>query len=80
MRVRVLYFAALRKIAGDHGEVELPEGATIGALFGEICRQHPALEPWRGAVQFSRNREWATAGERLADGDEVAIMPPVSGG
>lgn len=80
MRVRVLYFAGLRKIAGDSAEIDLSDGSTLNDLYRELCRQHPALVPWSATVQFSINQEWAKPTEQLKDGDEVAIMPPVSGG
>lgn len=80
MRVRVLFFATLRKIAGDSADIHLPDESTLNDLFWELCRQHPPLEQWSDTVQFSINQEWAKRTQRLHDGDEVAIMPPVSGG
>jgi molybdopterin synthase catalytic subunit len=76
MKVRVRLFAALRERAGAGAvELELPEGAVIGDVW-------PALplgdEP--PGLLFARNRAYAAPGERLEDGDEIAVIPPVSGG
>jgi molybdopterin synthase catalytic subunit/molybdopterin converting factor small subunit len=76
MHVTVKLFAALRDRAGwSERPVELPEGACIGDVW-------PAL--WLGSeppgLAYARNREYAARGEALADGDEVAVLPPVSGG
>jgi molybdopterin synthase catalytic subunit len=76
VRVRVRLFAALRERAGSGSvEVELPDGAVVGDVW-------PALglgdEP--AGLLFARNRGYADRDEALAAGDEVAVIPPVSGG
>src|SRR5436305_9232372 len=81
MRVRVLYFAVVReRLKRGEEELELPDGATVGALLDELGRRHPAVAPLRAHLQVARNRAIAGAGEPLTDGDEVALIPPVSGG
>ena len=81
MRVRVLFFGQLKDAAGK-SEEELPvaEGSTLGELFEECARRYPRLGALRPSIVFARNREFAGAADRLADGDEVAFLPPVSGG
>lgn len=76
MRVSVQLFAMLRERAGaDAVEVELPEGATVADLLGELSDLVGAM-PVRVAV----NREYSPESARLSAGDELALIPPVSGG
>ena len=79
--VHVRLFARLREQAGTETEkLELPAGSTLAEVYAALRRQHPALETDRKAVRAALNQEfkdWSTA---VADGDEVAFIPPVSGG
>lgn len=82
MRVSVRLFAVLRERAGsDALEIELPEGATVAEAM-EALRAEPGLgEPLaRMRVAMAVNREYADSGTALAAGDELALVPPVSGG
>ncbi len=81
MKIRVKCFAAAREIVGT-GElvVELPEGSTVTQLLEQVRRQFPRLEGLAGSLLFSVNREYAPSDKKLAAGDEVALIPPVSGG
>ncbi len=81
MKIRVKCFAAAREIVGT-GElvVELPEGSTLTQLLEQVRRQFPRLEGLAGSLLFSVNREYAPFDKKLAAGDEVALIPPVSGG
>jgi len=81
IRVRVRLFAMQRELAGTREEVlELPAGATIEHAWEGIVAKHPLLAPGRQSVRFARNAVYAPATARLEDGDEVAMIPPVSGG
>jgi MoaE-MoaD fusion protein len=81
MRVRVRLFAIQRELAGAREvELELPAGASIEDAWTALVAIHPALAPGRAYVRFARNAEYADADTPLADGDELAIIPPVSGG
>ena len=81
MRVTVLLFARLRDIAGASVvEKELPEGATASTLWDVLAQEHADLSRYRGAVSTAVNEEYAKMDRPLADGDEVAFLPPVSGG
>lgn len=81
MNVRVLYFATLRSRAGvRQEEISLPEGATVGELKRTLATRHSDLGPALGVALVSVNREYAMPEERLNEGDEVAVFPPVSGG
>jgi MoaE-MoaD fusion protein len=70
-----------RELAGTREEaLELPAGATIEAAWEGIVAKHPLLAPGRPSVRFARNAAYAPATTPLEDGDEVAMIPPVSGG
>jgi molybdopterin converting factor subunit 1 len=80
-RVKVLFFGRLKEIVG-HAEdsVELPDGAPIEALFSHFGANHPELVRFRASLVASRNQEFAAWSTPLHSGDEVAFLPPVSGG
>ena len=81
MRVRVRLFAIQRELAGTRElTLELVDGATIEDAWAALVALHPVLAPGRGSVRFARNSEYADADSALADGDELACIPPVSGG
>jgi MoaE-MoaD fusion protein len=81
IRVRVRLFAMQRELAGTrHVELELGAGATIEVAWAALVERVPALAPGRAAVRFARNGDYAPADTTLQDGDEVAMIPPVSGG
>ena len=79
--VRVRLFARLREQAGTETErLELPSGSTLAEVYEALRREHPALEADRKAVRAALNQEFKDWGAEVADGDEVAFIPPVSGG
>jgi molybdopterin synthase catalytic subunit len=81
MRVTVLYFAILRERARlDREELELPSGADVGAARAAIAARRPELAALLPRVQAAVNRAMAPDARALADGDELALIPPVAGG
>ena len=81
LRVRVRLFAIQRELAGTREvPLELPPGATVADAWDAVAARHPALAPGRPSVRFARNGDYAEPATPLADGDEVAFIPPVSGG
>jgi len=81
MRVRVLFFGQLKEITGvAQEEAELSDGARVEDLFERYGRRFPKLASFRASVAASVNQEYATWREPLSSGDEVAFLPPVSGG
>lgn len=81
MQVRVLYLATLKDIAGRAAEsVELPEGSTLADLFARLEERFPRLTDFRSALALALNQEYAAPDSLLHDQDEVALLPPVSGG
>jgi molybdopterin synthase catalytic subunit len=81
MHVRVLFFGRLKDIVGKSEEqAELSEGARVQDLFERYGRTFPELAKFRTSVVASVNQEFAEWRAPLASGDEVAFLPPVSGG
>jgi molybdopterin converting factor subunit 1 len=84
MRVELLYFGALKERLGAVGEtVELPEGAAVGDLLrilrGRTSNNRIEDRVWE-SLAVAVNREYAAVSLVLREGDEVALLPPVSGG
>jgi molybdopterin synthase catalytic subunit len=81
IRVRAPLFAIQRELAGRRDvPLELPPGATIEDAWAALVAAVPALAPGRSSVRFARNGDYADPTDRLEDGDELAVIPPVSGG
>jgi molybdopterin converting factor subunit 1 len=81
MKVRTKFFAAIRDIVGTPEiELELPEGMTAGDLFLRYCQQHTPLSRYAHNTMISVNLEFVPPETRLQEGDEIAFIPPVSGG
>jgi molybdopterin converting factor subunit 1 len=81
MHIRIRLFAMQRELAGAREvPVDLDAGATVADAWAALVAQHPVLAPGRESVRFARNGAYAEASTPLADGDEVAMIPPVSGG
>ena len=81
MRVTVLLFARLRDIAGA-SEIarDIAPGATIAAVWRELAGEYPALAPYERSISSAVNADYARMDRVLSEGDEVAFLPPVSGG
>ena len=60
--------------------LEVPPGSTVADVYDNMRRKHPALEADRAAVRGAINQEFATWDAVVSQGDEVAFIPPVSGG
>lgn len=81
MQVRVRLFAMQRELVGSRElRLELPEGSTVDGVWAALVERHPGLAPGRPAVRFARNGAYTDPTQPVADGDEVAVIPPVSGG
>jgi molybdopterin converting factor subunit 1 len=80
-RVKVLFFGRLKEIVGQSEDTtDLPDGAPIEELFSRYGTAHPELRRFRASLVASRNQEFAAWSTPLRSGDEVAFLPPVSGG
>lgn len=80
MTLTILYFAAVRDLVGKDEERVDFGGRTIGELASFLQTHHSALGGRLKSVRFARNEEFALDSEVLADGDVVALIPPVAGG
>src|SRR5689334_1890874 len=80
MQVRVLFFGALSDIAGRSQAVELLEGTTLGELLQRCAERFPSIAQYAGSIAHSVNQQYAAKSTVLRDNDEVALLPPVSGG
>jgi molybdopterin synthase catalytic subunit/molybdopterin converting factor small subunit len=80
MRVTVRTFAILRELSTDRASLELAESATVADAWAALEAAHPGLGPHREFVRAARNGAYAAWDAAVADGDEVAFLPPVSGG
>jgi MoaE-MoaD fusion protein len=81
VRVKVLFFGVLREVTGlASDEVELAAGATVGSVFALYAERFETLKSSRPSILFARNHEFSIPGALLEDNDEVAFLPPVSGG
>lgn len=81
MRVKVRLFARLRDIAGAAElEREVTAPATAQAVWNGLVAEKPSLKDYERAISVAVNTEYSRMSAVLADGDEVAFLPPVSGG
>lgn len=81
MKVRVKLFAMLRERAGTGDAFrEIPEGSTVNDLWERLRREHGGLAGMNLKLLYAVNSEYVALDHELADGDEVAFIPPVSGG
>ena len=81
MQIRVRFFAMLRERAGKADvRWQVDSGETVGGLWEALCSEFPGLGGPNMTVAFAVNREYVDRFHRLNDNDEVAIIPPVSGG
>ena len=81
MELVIRFFALYRERAGTNTHrLELPEGATVADLTGEVRRLFPRLAPPDVQIVVAVNADYAEAETVLQDGDDVCLIPPVSGG
>jgi len=81
MRVQILFFGMLRELIGRSSEeIELDPGSRLETVFERYASQFPRVREMQGSIVLARNQEFASADVELEDGDEIALMPPVSGG
>jgi len=81
MEIRVLFFGVLKDLAGKPSDsLNLPENATLGDVLSHYEQIIPRLKETASSLAMSVNQEYAGPATRLRPGDEVALLPPVSGG
>ena len=76
-----MVFASLAEILGERSrELDLPAGSTVQDAFCRLVAEQPALARHLDHISYGRNEEFVPAGTVLENGDELAFIPPVSGG
>jgi molybdopterin converting factor subunit 1 len=81
VRIRVLFFGVLRDVVGLREDVlDVPGGSRLGLVFELYAGRFPRLRAMAASVVLALNQEFSTVEAPLAEGDEVAFLPPVSGG
>ncbi|MDE2991518.1 MAG: MoaD/ThiS family protein [Chloroflexota bacterium] len=81
IRVSLLLFASVAEATGARRrEVRAPEGSTARGVFELLAADVPALAGRADHVSYARNQQFVPPDTVLADGDELAVIPPVSGG
>jgi molybdopterin synthase catalytic subunit len=81
MQIKVLFFGLLKDICGQtEDRLELPEASPLRSVFDYYAARYPALGPMASSIVLARNHEFGKPGDQLSEGDEVALLPPVSGG
>ena len=81
MRVTIRLFALLKDRAGaDHLEIDLPEKSTIAHAVEQVRNRFPTLADHLNHIALALNRSYTQSNTPLQDGDELALIPPVSGG
>lgn len=81
MRLKVMYFASARDAAGTKQEqLQFDQAPTVRALAQRVNRLHPGLRALEMSTRYAVNQEIVDGNELLADGDEVGVLPAVTGG
>lgn len=81
MKIKILYFAAIReKVGKGSEELEATEGETLNDIMGKLKSRYPIIADMNESLLVAVNREYSKRETVLKNGDEVALIPPVSGG
>jgi molybdopterin converting factor subunit 1 len=81
VRVTVRFFARLKDIVGSAELArEVPPGATIAVLWRQLATEFPALAAYERSISSAVNADYARMADEVHEGDEIAFLPPVSGG
>jgi sulfur-carrier protein len=81
IHITVKLFAIFQEVfATDEIPMQLESGTSVSQIFDRLVSQHPHLEKWRSLTRYAINLNFAEPQTILKNGDEVALIPPVSGG
>ena len=79
--MKVLFFGVLKDLVGTSEDtIEVPPNATVGSIFEHYAEQIATLRHSRPSILFARNRDFSSEDTQVAENDEIAFLPPVSGG
>jgi molybdopterin converting factor subunit 1 len=79
--MKILYFAHVAKTLGRREDaLDVSAPVTADVLWVHLLKLRPELAPYRATIRLARNNTFASPDEHFANGDEVALLPPVSGG
>ncbi len=81
IQVTIKLFAIFQEVYGvDQMQIELELGTNVSQIFDRLVSQHPHLEQWRSLTRYAINLNFVEPDTVLNNGDEIALIPPVSGG
>src|SRR6266567_4656451 len=81
MHIKVLFFGQLRDVCGrSEDQLDLPAGSRASRVFEHYAESFPKLREMARSIVLARNHEFTNPGVELAENDEIALLPPVSGG
>ncbi|OGL41099.1 MAG: molybdopterin converting factor subunit 1 [Candidatus Schekmanbacteria bacterium RIFCSPHIGHO2_02_FULL_38_11] len=81
MKVKIKFFAALREgIGKSEIEINIPSGSRLNGLIERLEKEYKAIAEFKTSIAYSINMEYVRGDEVLKEGDEIALIPPVSGG
>lgn len=81
MNIKVLFFASCRDLIGTgEREMTLPDGATVTDLISKLASEQARFTDMAPSLMISINQEYVERDAELQDGNEIAFIPPVSGG
>ena len=81
MRVQVLFFGLLKDVTGlTREDLEVSPGSSLQAIFDQYAERFPRMRDLSPSIVIAHNRQFAGRGTAVNDGDEIAFLPPVSGG
>ncbi|ELS03551.1 MoaD family protein [Xenococcus sp. PCC 7305] len=81
VNVKVKLFAAYQEVCGKSElTLSFPEATTVGDVLNYLIQERPELEKWREVTRFGINLQFVSAETVIRDGDEIVLIPPVSGG
>lgn len=81
MQIRILFFGILKDIVGSNqDELEMPEGSSVADVLARYELRFPKLRESLPSIALAVNQQYAGPDAKLKSGDEIAVLPPVSGG
>ena len=81
VRIRVLFFGVIRDVVGLREDtLDIPDGGSLGSVFEHYAARFPRLREMASSTVLALNQQFSSPDAPLAEGDEVALLPPVSGG